>query len=251
MKNDGKHRHTAIIGAGPSGLAALKNLKQKGIRCTTYEAGSAVGGQWVLENSSGMSSAYRSLRTNTHTGMCRYADFEFPADYPSFPDHTQMAWWFDSYAKHFELFPSIRLNTRVESVQPRAQGGYKLQLQGGETVEHDSLIVATGNLWDPNMPDWPGQFSGQIFHAAHYLDPVSPVDCRDKRVLVVGLGNTACELAVELSGPGGASKVLLSARSGQYIIPKRVAQTAAPLRPPYPAFSPGCHGPCATGLLAS
>ncbi len=209
-----------VIGAGPSGLVACKTLAQFGLPYTAYEAGERVGGQWVLDNSSGSSVAYRSLRTNTAKRICRYADYPLPDHYPAFPGHEQMAEYFDSYARHFRLHAQIRFGTRVLEARPRERGGYELLLGGGERVEHDALIVAVGNLWEPEWPEFEGEFSGPLIHAKDYRDPGDPVDCRGRKVLVIGLGNTACELAVELSKSDSASRVYLSARSGQYILPK-------------------------------
>ena len=221
----------AVIGAGPSGLVAAKTLGAYGLDWTGYEAGARVGGQWVLESTSGTSSAYRSLSANTHKGMCGYADFPLPDDYPDFPSHEQMAAWFESYARHFGLFERIRLDTRLEAALPREGGGWTLRFAGGGEASHDALVVATGNLWHPRWPELPGDFDGERLHAKDYLDPSDPVDCRGRRVLVVGLGNTACELAVELSGEGMASEVLLSARSGQNVVPRMVAPVPHPSEP--------------------
>ncbi|MGH0030802.1 MAG: flavin-containing monooxygenase [Myxococcota bacterium] len=221
----------AVIGAGPSGLVACKSLAAHGLRFTAYEAGDRVGGQWVLGNSSGTSSAYRSLHANTHKGMCRYADYPLPDDYPDFPSHAQMAAWFDAYARDFDLYPHIRLGARVASARRAEVGGWQVELAGGERAHHDALVVATGNLWDPRAPDLPGTFDGETLHAKHYLDPTDPVDCRGRTVAVMGLGNTACELAVELSKEGGARRVLLSARSGQNFVPKIAAPVPHPSEP--------------------
>ena len=220
-----------VIGAGPSGLVACKTLAEHGLPYTAYEAGDSVGGQWVLGNTSGTSAAYRSLHVNTHKGMCCYADFPLPDAYPDFPSHEQMAAWFDSYAQSFDLHRNIRLGARVDRVTPREGGGYALELAGGERARHDALVVAVGNLWDPRWPALEGELSGALFHAKDYMDPRDPVDCRGRSVLVIGLGNTACELAVELSGPGVASRVMLSARSGQNIMPRIVAPVPHPSEP--------------------
>ena len=225
----------AVVGAGPSGLVACKALAERGVSYTAYEAGDRVGGQWVLGNTSGTSVAYRSLEVNTHKQMCRYSDFPLPEHYPGFPSHEEMAEYFASYAKHFDLYPRIRLGTRVEKAEPRAEGGYVLELQGGERAEHDALVVASGNLWDPQWPELSGDFQGSVIHSRDYMDPADPVDCRGKTVLVMGLGNTACELAVELSGAGAASRVLLSARSGQNFVPK--------IEAPMPHPSDALRGP--------
>ena len=224
---------TVVIGAGPSGLVACKTLAEWGIPYLCFEAGNRVGGQWVLGSSSGMSSAYRSLRANTHTGMCRYADFGFPDGAAPFPTHEQMAAWFDSYADHFGLREHIRLGARVERVERREAeaGGWRLRLASGEQTDCDALVVAVGNLWDPRSPELTGEFEGELIHAKQYMDPRDPVDCLGKRVCVVGLGNTACELAVELCQPGVASEVLLSCRSGQTFLPKLNAPVPHPSEP--------------------
>lgn len=221
-------RSVGVIGAGPSGLVACKVLREAGLETTVYEAGDRVGGHWVIDNTSGTSAAYRSLRTNTHTAMCRLSDFDFPADYQT---HTQMAAWFDSYADHFGLRDAIRLDARVRRAEPRRGGGWTLVLEDGEGAEHDALVVAAGNLWDAREPDFAGRLDGPVIHSKHYRDPKDPLDLTGRSVLVVGLGNTACELAVELSEAGAADRVLLSARSGQTILPRLVAPIPHPSEP--------------------
>jgi len=226
----GSRETVAVVGAGPSGLVACKSLAEHGVPYVAYEAGERVGGQWLLGNSSGTSAAYRSLTVNTHKGMCCYADFPLPDAYPDFPDHAQMAAWFESYAEHFALWPQIRLGTRVTQALPRDGGGWELELDGRERVAHRALVVATGNLWDPRWPELPGGFAGEQLHAKDYMDPADPVDCRGKRVTVIGLGNTACEIAVELSRDV-ASQVYLAARSGQNIVPRMVSAVPHPSEP--------------------
>jgi cation diffusion facilitator CzcD-associated flavoprotein CzcO len=231
---------TCVIGAGPSGLVACKVLREHGIRAVCYEAGDRVGGQWVLGNSSGTSAAYRSLTTNTHKGMSRFSDFELPEAYPDFPGHAQMAEWFASYAEHFDLMDQIRFGTRVTGVRRLDDGRWAVRAEPGEVGVYDALVVAVGNLWEPIRPVFEGAFDGPVFHAKDYMDPRDPVVCSDRNVLVVGLGNTACELAVELSEPDVARRVLLSCRSGQNFLPRRIdgklLQTphpSDPLRPPF------------------
>ncbi len=222
---------TVVIGAGPSGLVACKTLGERGIPYVCFEAGSRVGGQWVLGNDSGTSSAYRSLRANTHTGMCRFTDYGWPEDAPAFPGHEEMADSFAGYADHFGLQEHIRFGARVERARRRPSGGWWLRLASGEEAECDALVVAVGNLWAPRWPELSGALDGPVLHARDYMDPRDPVDCVGKRVCVMGLGNTACELAVELSQPGLAREVLLSCRSGQRIIPRLVAPVPHPSEP--------------------
>lgn len=231
MRPDQQRPSIAVVGAGPSGLVACKTLAQHGLSFTAYEAGDRVGGQWVLGNSSGTSAAYRSLRVNTHKGMCRYSDYGFPDTYPDFPGHAQMADWLDGYAGHFDLHSRIRLGARVSSAVRAESGGWLLELADGEQARHDALIVATGNLWEPRWPALEGELAGDLLHAKDYMDLTDPVDCRGRRVLVLGLGTTACELAVELSGEGAASRVLIAARSGQTFIPRVAAPVPHPSEP--------------------
>jgi len=226
-------KRVAVVGSGPSGLAALKVLTQFGFDTVAFEAGDRVGGQWVLGNASGTSAAYRSLRTNTHKGMSRFSDFELPKALPDFPSHEQMAAWFESYAKHFRVLDRIRFGVRVTRARPLEAGCWQVETEAGDGGRFDALVAATGNLWDPRWPELAESFSGERLHAKDYLDPVEPVDCRGRRVLVVGLGNTACELAVELAGEGAAADVMLSARSGQMILPRRV--NGKLLAPPHPS----------------
>jgi cation diffusion facilitator CzcD-associated flavoprotein CzcO len=233
MPARGSRPLTCVIGAGPSGLAACRVLEEYAIPWVCHEAGERVGGQWVLGNTSGTSVAYRSLRTNTHKGMSRYSDYALPDHYPDFPDHAQMAAWFGSYAEHFGLHDRIRFGSRVVRAEPRDAGGWEIETAAGEREAYDALVVAVGNLWSPHWPDLPGELDGPVLHARDYMDPRDPVDCTGRSVLVIGLGNTACELAVELSAPGVARSVFLSCRSGQIILPRRVDGGLLPA--PHPA----------------
>lgn len=219
----------AIIGAGPSGLTCLKTLRQAGLDAQAFEAGERVGGQWVMNNPGGMSSAYQSLKTNTNREMSRYSDFSFPKDYPEYPDHELMAKWFNDYAHNFDLHPHISLSTYVENVVKTDNGFEVITAEGSR--HFDAVVAASGNLWDPVQPSFPGSFNGITLHAHDYRSPDSPVDLKDKTVIVVGVGNSGCEIAVELSEK---SDVFLSARSGQYIMPrvKPGGQT-----PPHPSQS--------------
>jgi len=221
----------AVIGAGPSGLAACKVLREHGFSPTCYEAGERVGGQWVIENA--RSACYRSVVTNTHKGMLRYSDFGPDPSSPDFPDHLQMAQYFEDYAKRFELHQFIQFSTRVTEASRLDAGRWCIETDRGNGGEFDALVVCVGRYGEPKMPDIPEQFSGEIIHSQQYLDPEDPVLCLERDVLVIGLGNTACDLAVELSSAGAAGRVLLSARSGAHIVPRRPNGKLAPA--PHPA----------------
>src|SRR3954466_8226989 len=107
-----------VIGAGSSGIAACQVLDARGTPFDCFEKGSEVGGNWRFENDNGMSSAYRSLHINTSRGLMAYRTFPMPEHYPHYPDHFQIAAYFDEYVDHFGLRPKIRFRTEVIAVKP-------------------------------------------------------------------------------------------------------------------------------------
>ncbi len=215
-------RRVALIGAGACGIAMAKALVDAGVSFQCFEKSDRVGGNWVFKNKNGVSSAYRSLHINTSRDRMQFADFPMPKDYPDYPRHDLIARYFEDYARAFDLQRHIRFETSVERAEPRAQGGFRLTLAGGEEQEFDALIVANGHHWDPAWPDpaIPGEFSGLEFHSHAYIDPDEPHALRGKRVLVVGMGNSAMDIACELGHPGVAERVFLAARRGAWVLPK-------------------------------
>ncbi|MEA2423265.1 MAG: hypothetical protein QOF55_2364, partial [Thermoleophilaceae bacterium] len=209
--------NACIIGAGSSGIAAAKKLKDAGIAFDCFEKSDKVGGNWVFGNRNGMSSAYRSLHINTSRARMEYADFPMPPDYPDFPHHTQIAAYFDAYVDRFGFRDSIVFETGVERAKRVAGGGWEVTLDGGDTRRYDALLVANGHHWDPRWPEprFPGEFDGVEMHAHHYVDNT---DFRDKNVVVLGMGNSAMDIAVEATQV--ANRVFLAARRGAYVIPK-------------------------------
>jgi cation diffusion facilitator CzcD-associated flavoprotein CzcO len=219
-------RPIAVIGAGPSGLATCKNLRNAGLAFECFDAASTVGGIWNVEAE--RSGGYRSLHTNTSTGKMMLSEFPFPEGTPDFPDHSEMLRYFEAYTEHFGLADAIRLETAVDAANPTDDGGWRLRFADGSEREFAACVVATGQYGTPRMPEPApeGSFSGEQIHAFDYLDAQTPIDCTGKRVVVVGLGSSAAEIATELGGgregPTLASEVILSARSGRYIVPKRI-----------------------------
>ena len=234
-----KNGKVAVIGAGPSGLSACKALAEKGIDFDCLEAGQGVGGIWDVER--GIGGGYRSLETNTSTRSMSFSDFPFPKDHTPYGSASQMLAYFESYAKHFDLFAHIEFGQRVEKATPSPDGGWRLELAGGEAREYAAVVAATGQYNFPKRPheETPGTFAGEILHVFDYLDPSTPVDCRDKTVVVVGLGSSGAEIATELSDPehpvGSAGHLILSARSGRWVMPKLSGGAPADARAPHPA----------------
>ncbi len=219
-----------VIGAGCSGLTAIKALKQAGIPHRCFEMSDRVGGNWVFGNKNGRSGAYRSLHINTSRQRMEFGDFPMPASLPDYPHHRHVAEYFQSYARHFDLEQSISFETEVLRCERSADPSSRWQVtvrdlatQAENTLAFDFVIVANGHHWDPNLPPpLPGSFDGTIFHSHAYVDPESPMDLRGKRVVVVGMGNSAMDIACELCRPGVAERLFLSARRGAWIIPKYV-----------------------------
>jgi dimethylaniline monooxygenase (N-oxide forming) len=211
----------AIIGAGSSGIAALKGLRERDIDTVVFEASDRVGGNWVFGNRNGMSAAYRQLHINTSRERMEYADYPMPKSYPDFPHHSHIAEYFDNYVDHFGLRGHIRFETRVEHAVRDAAGGWDLTLGDGTTEHFDVLLVANGHHWDPRWPEpaFPGSdtFGGTQMHAHEYVDDEV---FRDKDVVVLGMGNSAMDLAVESSYV--AAHTYLAARRGAWILPKYI-----------------------------
>ena len=208
-----------MIGAGSSGIAAVKALTERGIAVDCFEKSDRVGGNWVFANQNGMSSAYRSLHTNTSRERMAYSDFPMPREYPDFPHHTQMARYFADYVERFGLDRWITFETGVSRAERGSDGVWTVGLDTGETRRYDALLVANGHHWDPRWPDpaYPGRFDGIQMHSHEFVDAG---EFRDKAVLVVGMGNSAADIAVESSFV--ASRTFVSGRRGEHVIPKYV-----------------------------
>ena len=217
-----KNPRTAIIGAGISGLTACKALKDRGIEHVCFEASNDIGGNWYFKNPNGRSSAYRSLHIDTSREALSFKDFPMPADYPDFPHHSEILRYLHAYAEKFGLRQNIRFNTSVEHAVRKADGGWTLKLSDGSTQEFEALLVCNGHHWNPSWPTptYPGTFDGPQIHSHDYIDPTDPLDLRGKRVLVVGIGNSAVDIVSELARKGVAEKVFISTRSGAWIMPK-------------------------------
>ncbi|HET6507633.1 MAG TPA: NAD(P)-binding domain-containing protein [Baekduia sp.] len=208
-----------LIGAGSSGIAAAKALHQAGIPFDCVEASDRVGGNWVFGNTNGMSAAYRDLHINTSRDRMAYSDFPMPADYPDYPHHTQIAAYFESYVDHFGFRDKILFDTRVENVSRGGDGVYTVTFGDGEAREYDVVLVANGHHWDARWPEpaFPGSdtFAGTQLHAHEYVD--SSI-FEGKNVVVLGMGNSAMDIAVESSYV--ADSTYLAARRGAWIVPK-------------------------------
>ncbi len=221
------HHRVCVVGAGASGIAATQVLAARGLDVDCFEVGSEIGGNWRYGNDNGMSSAYRSLHINTSRELMEYRSFPMPEDLPQYPSHWQIAAYFDSYVDHFGLREKITFRTEVVKVDP-VGGGYVVTLRSQgehgepsepETRTYSHVVVANGHHWDPRWPEpsFPGAetFPGQQLHAHYYRTPDA---LAGKRVLVLGIGNSASDIAVEASRV--ADETYLAMRRGAHILPK-------------------------------
>lgn len=208
----------AIIGAGCSGLSAIKQLTAVGLTdITCFEKTDRLGGNWAYTEKPGYSSLYQATRTISSKMMSQFSDFPMPADYPDYPNHEQILAYFQAYARHFGLEKFIRFNLGVMRADKTLDDRWKLTLNDGTEQIHDYLVVANGHLTVPRHPDWKDQFRGTYLHVRDYK---TNRGFENKRVLVVGAGNSGCDCAVDISRV--AAQVDLSLRSPQYIIPKYI-----------------------------
>lgn len=208
-----------VIGAGSSGITTVKALADRGIPFDCFERSDRVGGNWVFANGNGMSSSYSTLHINTSRERMEYEDLPMPASYPDFPRHDQIARYFDEYVDRFDLRGRIEFERTVEHAARTPEGIWEVALDGGERRRYDALIVANGHHWDPRWPEppIPGEFSGQTIHSHAYREPSQ---LAGKRVVVVGMGNSAMDIAVDASYH--ASSTSLVARHGVHIVPKYI-----------------------------
>jgi cation diffusion facilitator CzcD-associated flavoprotein CzcO len=211
-----------VIGAGVSGLTACKALGDFGVPHSCFEASDEVGGNWYFENPNGVSSAYRSLHIDISKPSISFRDFPMPDRYPDYPHHTHIFEWLCDYADAFGLRGRIRFSTRVRHAQREAGGGWGITLDTGEEESFDALLVCNGHHWDARYPEFRGTFDGPQIHSHDYIDPTTPLDLRGKRVLVVGIGNSAVDIVSELARKTVCDTVFLSTRSGAYVVPKYI-----------------------------
>ncbi len=209
-------KRVCVVGAGPSGIAATKALHQRGLTVDCFESRSRAGGLWAVDERD-VQASYPSLECNTSKRRTQFSDFPMPRAFPPFPHNTQMARYFDAYIDSFGFRDRITFNTTVERADRTPDGGWNVRLSSGERRRYDTLVVANGHHREPRWPDpvFPGEFSGRQMHAHDY---VGPRGFEGRSVVVLGMGNSAMDIAVELSSV--ADNVYLASRRGAHIVPK-------------------------------
>ncbi|WP_433309520.1 flavin-containing monooxygenase [Micromonospora chersina] len=207
----------AVIGAGAAGLATLKALADAGVPAVAFETADTVGGLWVYGSPG--SPAYRTLHLNTSKGRTEFADHPMPGHWPDYPGHERIAGYLADYADRFGLRDAVRLRHTVERVTRTADGGWTVHATGPDGPVHldvEAVVVANGHNRTPKWPDpYPGECAAEQLHSHDYR---GPEQLAGRRVLVVGGGNSAMDIAVDASY--AATRTLLSLRRGVWVVPK-------------------------------
>lgn len=198
----------AIIGAGPVGISVARALKLKGIAFDQFEADTAVGGNW-------RHGVYASAHIISSRKTTEFPDYPMPSHYPDFPSAQQMLDYLTDYACHYKLMEHIRFNTLVEYVEPCDNDLWNVRLSTGEISTYEGIVVCNGHHWDRRWPTYPGQFTGEMIHSKDYKNSDQ---LKGRRVLVIGGGNSACDIVAEAARV--SSSAHLSLRRGYWFLPK-------------------------------
>ncbi|MCG8605385.1 NAD(P)-binding domain-containing protein [bacterium] len=210
-QTNSQHKY-CIIGAGASGLVAAKNLKEHGIPFVVIEREDDIGGIWNYGKPN--SPVYKSTHLISSKPLTEYTDFPMPEHFPDYPGHKQVLQYFKSYASKHALQEHIMFNTAAEKIRPD-NGQWNVALSSGKSANYAGVIVANGHHWDAKYPSYPGDFHGEVLHSKDYQ--TSDL-LKGKRALIVGAGNSGCDIAVESAQ--NADRTYHSVRRGYHYVPK-------------------------------
>jgi cation diffusion facilitator CzcD-associated flavoprotein CzcO len=199
-----------VIGAGAAGMATVRRLRADGFDFDCFEKTDRVGGHWHTD--------YACLHLITARDVSGFEGHPMPAAFPHFPSREQVVGYLEGYADRFGLRESITFGAEVVRASPlgaAGDDGWEVELAGGDTRRYDGVIVANGHLWDPLVPEYPGEFAGRAMHSVEYRDHG---DAEGDSVLVVGAGNSGCDIAVELAH--ARKQTFVSMRKGRLFQPK-------------------------------
>ncbi|NRA12406.1 MAG: NAD(P)-binding domain-containing protein [Crocinitomicaceae bacterium] len=203
----------AIIGAGPSGLSCAKVFSDMGISFQGYEASEFVGGLWNFNNP--QSALYPNVHVISSKKRLEFKHFPMQDIQEDYPHHTKVFQYLKQYAAHYDLNKSFRFNTSIKRLVRLQSEEWEIELESGEKHIYSGVIIASGLYSAPSYPKFEDVFSGDIIHSGTIKEYDS---FKNKRVLIIGAGNSGCDIACDLSRLNGL--VGLSMRHGNYIIPK-------------------------------
>ncbi len=222
MMDDTRQQY-ALIGAGPSGLAAARNLQKAGLAFQGFETWEDIGGLWNIANP--RSTVYESAHLISSKRTTEFAEFPMADATADYPSHAELMRYFSAFADHFDLRRHFNFGCRVLKAEPVSEGPsplWRLRWADRDGAEHEAefkgLVIANGTLAEPNMPAFKGKFAGELLHTSAYKS--APAMFTGKRVLIVGAGNSGCDIAVD--AVHHAKSVDISVRRGYYFVPKYV-----------------------------
>ena len=210
-----ENNRVCVVGAGPAGLATARALSTKNIGYDHFDAGDTVGGIWDIERAG--TPMYDSAHFISSKTMSGFAGFPMPESYPDYPRHDQVQRYIIEFAKRSGLMDKIRFRTGISDLEKQPDGTWSVKLDTGETKHYLGVVCATGTQWHPKMPELKGDFEGEIVHSQTYR---SPEMFKGKNVLVLGAGNSGCDIACDAAA--NAKTAFISMRRGYYFIPKHV-----------------------------
>jgi cation diffusion facilitator CzcD-associated flavoprotein CzcO len=200
-----------VIGAGYAGNGVAKALKDAGLEYDQLEATDHIGGNWAH-------GVYDSTHIISSRDSTEYGDYPMPRSFPDFPSREQVVDYLNDYVDHFGLRERIEFGAEVVRCEPLGRDaidGWEVELASGEVRRYAGVVVANGHHWDKRFPDYPGEFSGRQIHSKDYK---RPADFAGERVLIVGAGNSGCDIAVEAANQFGRAEI--SMRRGYWFLPK-------------------------------
>jgi hypothetical protein len=216
----GFDREACVIGAGPAGLASAKALVDRGMDFDWFEKGSMVGGLWRIDNDNGGAAAYETLHLNSSRPLTQFPSHPMPEDWPDYPSHELMARYFQDFADSNRLTERVTFNTEVQEVEPvegpgrPGEHGWRVTTPAG-TRTYSCVFVSNGHHSEPRIPEFPGEFTGESFHAHEYI---TPEVFEGKDVLVIGVGNSGMDIACDATKL--ARSVSVVTRHGVHVLPK-------------------------------
>lgn len=197
-----------VIGAGPIGLAMADALRRRGVAFDQVDANDGVGGNW-------RHGLYKGVHIVSSKKATAYADYPMPDHYPDFPGTEQMRSYLESFARDRGILGGIEFRKKVVRAVPLTDESWEVGFDNAETRHYKGVVVCNGHHWDKRLPEYPGRFAGTLIHSKDYQEPRQ---LQGKRVLVIGGGNSGCDLACDAARAGASCD--WSLRSGYWFLPK-------------------------------